>query len=131
MCIIHGRSYRNARYISYRTGGGKMGSHQQDKIVKVQKPYERMGERGKKQSDVSAYSRAGRKNRNMLRAVSPSPVPASLLPHCLPSHYQLCKQYAGIWSCLNLCELSQILGSRKYVLIPPLFEAAKFLGLHE
>ena len=64
-------------------------------------------------------------------SVSPSPVPASLLPHCLPSHYQLCKQYAGIWSCLNLCEVSRILGSRKYVLIPPLFEAAKFLGLHE
>ena len=41
-----------------------MGSHQQDKIVKVQKPYERMGERGKKQSDVSACSKAGRKNRN-------------------------------------------------------------------
>ena len=64
MCIVHGRSYRNARCISYRTGGGKMRSHQQDKIVNVQKPYERMGERGKKQSNVSACSRAKRKNRN-------------------------------------------------------------------
>ena len=42
-----------------------MGSHQQDKIVIVQKPYERMGERGKKQSDVSACSKEGRKNRNI------------------------------------------------------------------
>src|SRR6202012_6270275 len=81
MCIIHGRSYRNTRCISYRTGGGKMGSHQQDKIVKVQKPYERMGERGKKQSDVSAYSRAGRKNRNITPLLRSSSTAMFVLLH--------------------------------------------------
>ena len=62
MCIVHGRSYRNTRCISYRTGGGKMGSHQQDKIVKVQKPYERMG--GERKESSPMYLRiVGREER--------------------------------------------------------------------
>ena len=38
-----------------------MGSYQPDQIVKVQRPCERMGEKGRRQSDVSACSRARRK----------------------------------------------------------------------